>query len=213
MVVVLIYDRRTCNSFPFAMFTGLVAAVGRIVSVEPRPQGARLVIDAGGLGLADAAIGDSIAVNGCCLTAIELRGETFTVEVSQETIDCTVGLGIPGPVNLEKSLTLADRLGGHLVTGHVDGVGEVIRFEPVGESYLLRIRAPDALAKYIARKGSVAVNGVSLTVNRVEGAAFDINLIPHTLAATTLHTLQAGGRVNLEVDLIARYVERMLEGR
>jgi len=195
------------------MFTGLVAAVGRIVSVEPRPQGARLVIDAGGLGLADAAIGDSIAVNGCCLTAIELRGDTFTVEVSQETIDCTVGLGVPGPVNLEKSLTLADRLGGHLVTGHVDGVGEVIRFEPVGESYLLRIRAPDALAKYIARKGSVAVNGVSLTVNRVEGAAFDINLIPHTLAATTLHTLQAGGRVNIEVDLIARYVERMLEGR
>jgi riboflavin synthase len=192
------------------MFTGLVGAVGRITRIEPRPKGLKLVIDAGSLGLSDVAIGDSIAVNGCCLTAIDLSGHTFAAEVSQETINCTVGLGASGEVNLEKSLTLADRLGGHLVTGHVDGVGAVIRFESVGESYLLAIRVPSELAKYIARKGSIAVNGVSLTVNRVEGAQFEVNLIPHTLSVTTLKDLRVGGRVNLEVDLIARYVERML---
>ncbi len=192
------------------MFTGLVAAVGRITKVEPRPKGAKLTIDAGRLDLKDVALGDSIAVNGCCLTAIGLEANTFVVEVSQETIDCTVGLGAPGEVNLEKSLTLADRLGGHLVTGHVDGVGVVQRFDPVGDSFLLVIEAPRELAKYIARKGSIAVNGVSLTVNRVHGATFDINLIPHTLAMTTLKHLKAGSTVNLEIDLIARYVERML---
>jgi riboflavin synthase len=192
------------------MFTGLVATVGRITAIEPRAKGLKLVIDAGGLGLSDVAIGDSIAVNGCCLTAIELHGNSFAVEVSQETIDCTVGLGAPGEVNLEKSLTLADRLGGHLVTGHVDGVGEVLRFEPVGESFQLAIRVPDALKKYVARKGSIAVNGVSLTVNRVRDAAFVANLIPHTLSVTTLKHLRAGSRVNLEIDLIARYVERMI---
>jgi riboflavin synthase len=193
------------------MFTGIVAAVGTIRSVTPRDKGMRLVIEAGTLGLADVGLGDSIAVNGCCLTAVALDGNTFAVDVSQETIDCTVGLGAAGvEVNLEKSLTLADRLGGHLVSGHVDGVGEVLVFEPVGESWLLRIRAPQALAKYIARKGSVAVQGVSLTVNRVEGADFDINLIPHTVQVTTLKHLKAGSRVNLEIDLIARYVERMI---
>ena len=192
------------------MFTGIVAAIGRIEQVEPRPQGRRLAIDAGALDASDVAIGDSIAVNGCCLTVVALAGRRFDVDVSQETIDCTAGLGAPGEVNLEKSLRLADRLGGHLVTGHVDGVGEVVAFEPVGESHRLVVRAPAELAKYIARKGSIAVQGVSLTVNRVDGREFEINLIPHTLAVTTLKHLKPGARVNLEVDLLARYAERLL---
>jgi riboflavin synthase len=192
------------------MFTGIVAAVGRIERAEPREQGLRLVIDAGPLDMSDVAIGDSIAVNGCCLTVVARPGARFEVDVSRETIDCTVGLAAPGDVNLEKSLRLADRLGGHLLTGHVDGVGEVSAFEPAGESYRLVVRAPAALAKYIARKGSIAVQGVSLTVNRVDGAEFEVNLIPHTLAVTTLKALVPGARVNLEVDLIARYVERIL---
>jgi riboflavin synthase len=192
------------------MFTGIVAAVGRIERAEPREQGLRLVIDAGPLDMSDVAIGDSIAVNGCCLTVVARSGARFEVDVSRETIDCTVGLAAPGDVNLEKSLRLADRLGGHLLTGHVDGVGEVSAFEPAGESYRLVVRAPAALAKYIARKGSIAVQGVSLTVNRVDGAEFEVNLIPHTLAVTTLKALVPGARVNLEVDLIARYVERIL---
>jgi riboflavin synthase len=194
------------------MFTGIVAAVGRIQRVEPRPGGLRLAIDAGALDLADVAIGDSIAVNGCCLTVVSLRGMQFEVDVSQETIGCTAGLGTPGEVNLEKSLRLADRLDGHLVSGHVDGVGEVVAFEPAGESWRVVVRVPDELAKYIARKGSIAVQGVSLTVNRVEGREFEVNLIPHTLAVTTLKALVPGAKVNLEVDLIARYVERMLGG-
>jgi riboflavin synthase len=192
------------------MFTGIVAAVGRIERAEPREQGLRLVIDAGPLDMSDVAIGDSIAVNGCCLPGVARSGARFEVDVSRETIDCTVGLAAPGDVNLEKSLRLADRLGGHLLTGHVDGVGEVSAFEPAGESYRLVVRAPAALAKYIARKGSIAVQGVSLTVNRVDGAEFEVNLIPHTLAVTTLKALVPGARVNLEVDLIARYVERIL---
>jgi riboflavin synthase len=192
------------------MFTGIVAAIGRIGQVEPRPKGLRLSIDAGALDTSDVAIGDSIAVNGCCLTVVALAGRRFDVDVSQETIDCTVGLGAPGEVNLEKSLRLADRLGGHLVSGHVDGVGEVLAFEPVGGSHRLVVRAPAELAKYIARKGSVAVQGVSLTVNRVDGREFEINLIPHTLAVTILKHLTPGARVNLEVDLLARYAERLL---
>ena len=195
------------------MFTGIVAGVGRITDVEQRDKGLRLTIDAGSVSLADVGLGDSIAVNGVCLTVIAKTGRSFDVDVSQETIDCTVGLGGPGEVNLEKALTLADRLGGHLVTGHVDGVGSVAIFEPVGESYLLRIRAPAELAKYIARKGSVTVQGTSLTVNHVEGAEFDINLIPHTLEMTTLRHLAPGAKVNLEVDLVARYVERLLAAR
>jgi riboflavin synthase len=195
------------------MFTGIVAGVGRIVNAEPREKGLRLTIDAGPVSLDDVAIGGSIAVNGCCLTVIARDGQRFDVDVSQETIDCTSGLGGPGEVNLEKSLTLAERLGGHLVTGHVDGVGQVVRFEPVGESHLLRVRAPAPLARYIARKGSITVQGVSLTVNRVDGEELEINLIPHTLAVTTLHALAPGARVNLEVDLVARYVERLLDTR
>jgi riboflavin synthase len=192
------------------MFTGIVVAVGRIERVEPRPGGLRLAIDAGGLDLDDVAVGDSIAVNGCCLTVVARAGTRFEADVSEETLDCTVGLAAPGDVNLEKSLRLADRLGGHLMTGHVDGVGEVVAFEPAGESYRLALRAPASLARYIARKGSIAVQGVSLTVNRVDGAEFEVNLIPHTLAATTLKALEPGARANLEVDLLARYVERML---
>jgi len=194
------------------VFTGIVAAVGRIERVTPRDQGLRLVIDAGALDTSDVAVGDSVAVNGCCLTVVGRQGARFEADVSRETIACTVGLGAPGEVNLEKSLRMADRLGGHLLTGHVDGVGEVLAFEPVGESYRLVVRAPAALAKYIARKGSIALQGVSLTVNRVDGAEFEINLIPHTLAVTNLKALEPGARVNLEVDLIARYVERMVRG-
>jgi riboflavin synthase len=192
------------------MFTGIVATVGRVERVEPRAEGLRLVIDARGLDMGDVAIGDSIAVNGCCLTVVRLADARFEVDVSRETIACTAGLDAPGEVNLEKSLRLADRLDGHLVSGHVDGVGEVLAFEPVGESHRLVVRVPAELAKYIARKGSIAVQGVSLTVNRVDGLEFEVNLIPHTLAVTTLKALLPGARVNLEVDLIARYVERML---
>jgi riboflavin synthase len=192
------------------MFTGIVAAVGRIVEVSPLQQGKRLKIDAGELGLADVGIGDSIAVSGCCLTVIALDGNRFEAEASKETLDCTSGLERPGPVNLEKALQLGDRIGGHLVAGHVDGVGSVLRVDPVGECIELEVRAPDALAKYIAAKGSVTVDGVSLTVNAVDRSAFTVNLIPHTLAVTTLQHLKPGSRVNLEADLIARYVERML---
>jgi riboflavin synthase len=192
------------------MFTGIVAAIGRIERIEPRAGGLRLAIEAGGLDLDDVGIGDSIAVNGCCLTVVVLGRNGFEVDVSQETIVCTAGLDEPGLVNLEKSLRLADRLDGHLVSGHVDGVGRVLAFEPAGESRRFVVRAPTELAKYIARKGSIAVQGVSLTVNRVDGAEFEINLIPHTLEATTLSAVRPGARVNLEVDLVARYVERML---
>jgi len=192
------------------MFTGIVAAVGRIERAAPRAEGLRLAIDARGLDMGDVAIGDSIAVNGCCLTVVSRAGSRFEVDVSRETIACTTGLDAPGEVNLEKSLRLADRLDGHLVSGHVDGVGEVVAFAPVGESHRLVVRVPAELAKYVARKGSIAVQGVSLTVNRVDGVRCEVNLVPHTLAVTTLKSLRPGARVNLEVDLIARYVERML---
>jgi riboflavin synthase len=194
------------------MFSGIVAATGRISHILAAEKGLRLTIEAGSLGLDDVALGDSIAVSGVCLTVISRESDHFAVDVSRETLDCTVGLDAPGEVNLEKALRLSDRLGGHLVSGHVDGVGEVAKFAPDGESYELVIRAPQSLAKYIARKGSVTVDGVSLTVNRVDGAEFSINLIPHTLSVTTLRRLAPGARVNLEVDLVARYVERMLGG-
>lgn len=192
------------------MFTGIVAATGKITHIDALEKGVRLSVEAGALDLADVAIGDSISHNGVCLTVIEKAGNSFKVDVSRETLSCTVGLDAPGEVNLEKAMRLSDRLGGHLVSGHVDGVGDVVSFKPVGESHELVIRAPAELAKYISRKGSITVNGVSLTTNTVDGAEFSINLIPHTVAVTTLRHLKAGSRVNLEVDLIARYVERML---
>ncbi|MEN7526148.1 MULTISPECIES: riboflavin synthase [unclassified Cupriavidus] len=199
------------------MFTGIVAAVGRIESVSPlgdSTAGVRLRVAAGGLDLSDVGIGDSIAIQGACMTVVTLEAGHFDVDVSRESLDKTVGLAQPGRVNLEKALRLADRLGGHLVSGHVDGLGEVVRFAPVGESHELRIRAPRELGRYLAYKGSVVVNGVSLTVNTVsdeaDGCVFSINLIPHTVEVTTLNELAAGKRVNLEIDLIARYVERML---
>ncbi len=200
------------------MFTGIVAAVGRIESVTPLGQasnaGVRLRVAAGGLDLADVVLGDSIAIQGACMTVVAMEAGSFDVDVSRESLEKTVGLEHEGPVNLEKALRLADRLGGHLVSGHVDGLGEVVHFAPVGESHELRIRAPRELARYLAYKGSVVVNGVSLTVNRVtdgaDGCEFSINLIPHTVEVTTLQHLKPGARVNLEIDLIARYVERML---
>lgn len=204
------------------MFTGIVAAVGTITSVTPLEggldAGVRLDIAAGGLPLQDVALGDSIAINGACMTVVAKTADTFTVDVSRESLNCTAGLDAPGEVNLEKALTLAERLGGHLVSGHVDGLGRVHSFEPVGESWELVIDAPQDLARFLAFKGSVVVNGVSLTVNRVEDidtaagrvCRFSINLIPHTISVTTLKHLRAGSKVNLEIDLIARYVERML---
>ena len=193
------------------MFSGIVAAVGLIEQTEPLGDGLRLTVDTGDLDLDDVAIGDSIANSGVCLTVIEREGKRLKFDVSRETLNCSVGLDRVGnEVNLEKALTLSDRLGGHLVTGHVDGIGEVVSFMPVAESFELVLRAPQAIAGYIARKGSVTVNGVSLTVNYVNGRVFSINLIPHTIEATNLKRLTAGGQVNLEIDLIARYVERMM---
>ncbi|HNJ77621.1 MAG TPA: riboflavin synthase, partial [Azospira sp.] len=182
------------------MFSGIVAAVGRITHLSARgdeKNTVRLTIEAGALGLDDVALGDSIACNGVCLTVVELEGNHFRVDVSPETFSCTVGLAAPGAINLEKALRVSDRLGGHIVSGHVDGVGEVLRFDAVGDNRLLEIRAPKALARYIARKGSITVNGTSLTTNDVEGTDFTINLIPHTLQNTTLHLLAPGAKVNL----------------
>ena len=195
------------------MFTGIIAAVGKISRVESGKGGLHLAIDAGELGLSDLKIGNSVAVNGVCLTVVKRGKKSFGADVSRETLRCTVGLDKPGEVNLEKALALSERLDGHLVLGHVDGVGRVVRFEAVGKSRLLRVRAPAALARYIARKGSIAVHGVSLTVNAVRGAEFEVNLIPHTLAATTLRHLRVGDGVNLEVDPLARYAERLLRRR
>jgi len=184
------------------MFTGIVQAVGRIEKHNP------LRIKAGRLPLADVRIGDSICVQGCCLTVVKKAKGRLSFDVSSETLSVTAGLDRPGAVNLEKSLALGERLGGHLVSGHVDGVGEVTSFS----GGVLEVRAPQELARYIARKGSITIDGVSLTVNRVEGPLFEVFLIPHTLEVTTLSRLAPGARVNLEVDLIARYVERLLQG-
>ena len=199
------------------MFTGIVQAKGRIAEAGSGPDGLRLAVDPGALDVADIGIGDSVAVNGCCLTVVgkEPSGDRLRLlfDVSAETIRCTTGLGAPGEVNLEKALRLADRLGGHLMTGHVDGVGSVVAFAPVAGdahgSWQLEIEAPGPLARFIATKGSIAVQGVSLTVNGVEGRRFHVNLIPHTLAVTTLGALAVGATVNLEVDLVARYVQRL----
>ncbi len=193
------------------MFTGIIQAVGHVSHVQATQGGdARVRIASGGLDMGDVQLGDSIACNGVCLTVVEQTPDSFDVVVSGETFACTVGFAPGDRLNLEKALRLADRLGGHLVSGHVDAVGEVLQFAAVGDSWLLEIRAPEALARYLAPKGSVAVNGVSLTVNRVAGRDFSINLIPHTLDHTMLRDLQPGSRVNLEVDMLARYAERLL---
>ena len=191
------------------MFSGIVAATGRILRVDPLGDGVRLTVNVGALDLEDVRIGDSIANNGVCLTVVAMHGDELQFDVSRESLECTVGLAAPGEVNLEKALRADDRLGGHIVTGHVDGVGEVLKFEAIEESHELVIRAPREIAAYIARKGSITVDSVNVTVNRVDGTDFSINLIPHTIAVTTLKRLQPGARVNLEIDIIARYVERM----
>jgi len=202
------------------MFTGIITGVGRIAAVHPlgssTQHGVRLVVAAPTGYLDDVGLGDSIAINGACMTVttFDSPSATFTVDVSAESLDKTAGLAQPGPVNLEKALRAHDRLGGHIVSGHVDGVGQVNRFEQVGESWELCVLTPSSLGKYFAYKGSITLNGVSLTVNRVSdtahGCECSINLIPHTIEHTALGSLKAGSRVNLEIDLIARYVERML---
>jgi len=192
------------------MFSGIVSCVGRIDSARPHGDGLRLRIAAPGFGLDDVKIGDSIAIQGICHTVVAKQADAFEVDTSHATLAVTAGLEEGRDVNLEKSLRLADRIDGHLVSGHVDGVGHVVEFEELGGSARLVIEAPAALARYIARKGSIAVDGVSLTVNAVEDARFEINVIPHTRAVTTFRDLAPRARVNLEVDMLARYVERML---
>jgi len=212
------------------MFTGIVQTVGRITQVQPLAQddnaGVRLTLETPPTAdfLAQTKLGDSIAIVGACMTVVAFSAHTFKVDVSRESLNRTVGLDAPGEVNLEHALRLGDTLDGHLVSGHVDGVGQVAQFAPVGESYLLQIDVPQPLAHYMAYKGSVAVNGVSLTINEVidnaeqhnkadDGCRIAINLIPHTVQQTTLKHLAVGTRVNLEIDTIARYVERMLGSR
>ena len=203
------------------MFTGIIQAIGSIKTVEKLGDGYRLKIEAGGLDMTDVQLGDSIALQGACMTVVEMSPTHFSIDISAESLDKTTGLSQPGFVNLEKALRFNDRLGGHLVSGHVDGMGEVVLFEQVATenvndqgSWHLVIKAPKLLGKYLAYKGSIVVNGTSLTVNQIEdvanGCLMHINLIPHTLENTTLQYLKAGSPVNLEVDLIARYVERML---
>ncbi len=197
------------------MFTGIVETTGLIEQAQVTPENTRLTISATRLGLHQVAIGDSIAVNGCCLTVVEKSPETFSVDVSNETLSLTTGLVNGAEVNLEKSLRFGDRLGGHLVSGHIDGIGRVTAIDDLGASWRLEIDAPKALAKFVARKGSITVNGVSLTVNKVRDAAdgnavFEINIIPHTHQVTTIRLLRKGANVNLEIDLLARYVDRLL---
>ena len=196
------------------MFTGIIQAVGEIQAIEPKGEDVRMRINTGKLDLGDVQLGDSIATNGVCLTAIELPGDGYVADVSGETLDKTTlaQLKVGTPVNLEKALTPTTRLGGHLVSGHVDGVGEVISRTPAGRSIKFIIRAPNELAKYIAHKGSICIEGISLTVNEVRGAEFDLNIVPHTLQETTMQHLHAGSPINLEVDIIARYLERLLLG-
>ncbi|MBU3593225.1 riboflavin synthase [Polynucleobacter sp. 71A-WALBACH] len=201
------------------MFTGIITAVGQIKSAQAKGDGLHLVVEVPEGYLEDVALGDSIAIQGACMTATELTKNTFALDISRESLNKTIGLDKVGPVNLEKALRLNDRLGGHLVSGHVDGVGKVAHFAAVAQdaygSWLLQIEAPKALASFLAYKGSIVVNGVSLTVNKTEDTTnacmVDINIIPHTLQNTTLGSLKQGDAVNLEVDLIARYVARMME--
>ena len=191
------------------MFTGIIVAVGTISAVTPTTGGVRARIEARDFKLDDVALGDSIAVSGVCLTVVALHADAFEVDISRETLACTSGLDAGAEVNLEKALRLSDRLGGHLVSGHVDGRGEVVRFEALGDNRLLDISVPRELSRYIARKGSVAVDGVSLTVNDVRDDGFTVNLIPHTIAHTNFARLRPGVSVNIEIDLLARYCERL----
>lgn len=195
------------------MFTGIIEATGRIARVEPRGGDVRMIVDTGPLALDDVAIGDSISVSGVCLTAVEIEGRSFATDVSVETLSRTSlgDLGVGGAVNLEKALRFSDRLGGHLVSGHVDGIARVVAIEPDARSQRWRFELPAELARYVAPKGSVTVDGVSLTVNSVDGARFDVNLIPHTIEMTTFAQRGVADRVNIEVDLIARYVERLMQ--
>ena len=196
------------------MFTGIIQAIGNIGVIEPKGKDVRMYIRTGKLDLADVELGDSIAVNGVCLTAVELPGDGFWADVSGETLAKTkLAIIKQGDrVNLEKALTPTTRLGGHMVSGHVDGLGEVIERNPDGRSVQFKIKAPDELAKYIAMKGSVCIDGISLTVNAINGAIFELNIVPHTLEKTTMDDFKSGTQVNLEVDIIARYLERLLLG-
>ncbi len=196
------------------MFTGIILAIGEITAVQPKGGDCRLTINTGKLPMADAALGDSIAVNGVCLTAVELGDDYFCADVSNETLARTSLKNTKAgmPVNLELALTPTTRLGGHIVSGHVDGLGRVLEKTPDGRSIRFRFKAPDNLARYIAEKGSICINGISLTVNDVDGAEFGVNIVPHTLQETTLGTTNVGDSVNLEVDLLARYMERLMQG-
>jgi riboflavin synthase len=196
------------------MFTGIIESIGNIRALTPKGGDVRVYVNTGKLDLADVKLGDSIAVNGVCLTAVELPGDGFWADVSRETLDCTAfnELKAGSPVNLEKALTPSSRLGGHLVSGHVDGVGEVVARNENARAVQFTIRAPKELARYIAHKGSITVDGTSLTVNAVDGANFELTIVPHTLAETIMADYRPGRRVNLEVDLLARYLERLLLG-
>lgn len=196
------------------MFTGIIESIGSIRTLTPKGGDVRVYVSTGKLDLGDVKLGDSIAVNGVCLTAVELPGDGFWADVSRETLDCTAfnELKAGSPVNLEKALTPSSRLGGHLVSGHVDGVGEIIARNENARAIQFTVRAPEALARYIAHKGSITVDGTSLTVNAVDGANFELTIVPHTLAETIMADYRPGRRVNLEVDLLARYLERLLLG-
>ena len=196
------------------MFTGIISALGDITNLEERAGDARLTIRTGNLSLTDVQLGDSIACNGACLTVIELTGEGFVADVSVETLNLTtIGNWQTGSrINLEKAMRATDRLGGHIVSGHIDGIGEVVALEEDARSWRFRIRAPREIAKYIAHKGSITLDGTSLTVNIVDGAEFELNIIPHTMTHTVMGDYKIGSKVNLEVDLVARYLERLLLG-
>lgn len=196
------------------MFTGIISAIGDIANLEQRGGDVRLTIRTGNLSLSDVQLGDSIACNGACLTAVELTGEGFVADVSVETLNLTtIGNWKTGSrINLEKAMQATDRFGGHIVSGHVDGIGEVVVLEEDARSWRFRIRAPRELAKYIAHKGSITLDGTSLTINKVEGSEFELNIVPHTMTQTVMGDYKAGTQVNLEVDLVARYLERLLLG-
>ncbi len=196
------------------MFTGIIEAIGTLQAMEQKNGDARVTIQTGSLSLADVQLGDSIAMNGVCLTVVKLLDRSFSADVSAETLTLTTlaNLKIGDAVNLEKALTPTTRLGGHLVSGHVDGVGKIVSRQNDARSVRFSIKAPNELAKYIAKKGSICVDGTSLTVNEVNGAVFELNIVPHTLKETTMSRFQVGTRINLEVDLLARYLERLLQG-